>query len=991
MSPILSANVFTARLVSLLLDVSVKSLFLFVIAGIACLALRRASAASRHALWLLTIVGLTCLPFFCACLPQWAVFPRFPSPSMPSTQALAVRPVFQEGPTLLPEAGAAAPPVTPRTVPQDAAPPASFLPREVARAIPSVQPAPDSPSRRALSPAEWCVVIWLTGFAAVLSQTLIGLVAARRLVRRCRVVSEGPLVEAASQARRTLGVARPILVREGKPGAFVAVPMTFGAFHPAVLLCQGAADWPADRLRVVLLHETAHVRRWDWLTMVLARITCALYWFHPLVWLAAHRLRVESEAACDDLVLICGVPAPDYAASLLEIVQALAARSVPMPVTVAMAGRREVSGRLDAILAVGKNRAGVTWRGLAVAAALAVSLTALLAALRPVTAAGGGPIIRPRHEEQATTFLTPSDLGESPTHLAPLMAGHSKWEKQLPDGTRVRLLFIGAEDAQYSVTSTWTPDGVLQQGALAMRPALIYGKSAYQFFYAVTFPSAERQNTAVISYSQAGERAGMTEGVTHWHHGEAARLNFPASFPQSQTQATVLVNVAAGPEKTLIAGPPRTGATRRLSTGETITMTKAYVSLFPSQYQPTRAVEVIVTLPSRFVSEPNAYQFYPVDQSGRPLRVQHTSSNIPDLSKKTARMGFVFRSSEMPLDKVMEFRFTYRPSLAAVFRGVALRPTAPPPAKVVRFVRDGRKISQSNLHWIASGLLSYAADHDLHLPDAAHWMDQVIPYLVPAQISGEARRQRIAGLFHDPLAPSGQTWSYAYNRALSNLDMRGVNPPNQIVAVFESNKGTRNASDGGQSVPRPGWHQGGSDYAYLDSHVNWSNSTGTVRFAPLDSAAQQEIPIAGRIYDPHTLKPLRDTFVIFSRSPEKVTPGSVWPSSFTGKTGRFQSMTYPGRNYLMVLADGRFLPITSKPGANGIDVRVNDVVVGPALQGMSPHAYTVRSSSYLIHLFPPHGYSLLANFNLDEAAGPATLYFVPIAPTAPPSALVDSL
>ncbi len=54
------------------------------------------------------------------------------------------------------------------------------------------------------------------------------------------------------------------------------------------------------------------------------------------------------------------------------------------------------------------------------------------------------------------------------------------------------------------------------------------------------------------------------------------------------------------------------------------------------------------------------------------------------------------------------------------------------------------------------------------------------------------------------------------------------------------------------------------------------------------------------------MKPLRGTFVIFSQSPNKITVGSVWPSSFTNKAGGFQSILYPGKNYLMVLENNRF-------------------------------------------------------------------------------------
>jgi beta-lactamase regulating signal transducer with metallopeptidase domain len=100
------------------------------------------------------------------------------------------------------------------------------------------------------------------------------------------------------------------------------VPMTWGFIRPVLLLPRGAGQWPAGRLRLVLLHELAHIERHDWLAQVLAEAACALYWFHPLVWGAARRLRIESERACDDRVLAAGVAPAEYARQLLEIARA---------------------------------------------------------------------------------------------------------------------------------------------------------------------------------------------------------------------------------------------------------------------------------------------------------------------------------------------------------------------------------------------------------------------------------------------------------------------------------------------------------------------------------------------------------------------------------------------------------------------------------------------------------------------------------------------
>ena len=99
----------------------------------------------------------------------------------------------------------------------------------------------------------------------------------------------------------------------------------------------------------MLLHELAHVRRRDLVGHTLGRLACAVYWFHPLVWTAAKRLRSESERACDDLALTCGARASDYAEHLLDIVTGVRHHATPA-VALAMARRKEFEGRMLAIL-----------------------------------------------------------------------------------------------------------------------------------------------------------------------------------------------------------------------------------------------------------------------------------------------------------------------------------------------------------------------------------------------------------------------------------------------------------------------------------------------------------------------------------------------------------------------------------------------------------------------------------------------------------------
>jgi hypothetical protein len=125
-----------------------------------------------------------------------------------------------------------------------------------------------------------------------------------------------------------------------------------------------------------LRHELAHVRRSDCLAQALAGLVCALYWFNPVAWLAAARMRVERERACDDLVVALGTTRPsEYAGHLLQIArQWSAAPSGALPV----AKRSGLEQRLRALLDGANHHGAMTRRAaLSVVCALATGLVAL--------------------------------------------------------------------------------------------------------------------------------------------------------------------------------------------------------------------------------------------------------------------------------------------------------------------------------------------------------------------------------------------------------------------------------------------------------------------------------------------------------------------------------------------------------------------------------------------------------------------------------------
>jgi TonB family protein len=150
------------------------------------------------------------------------------------------------------------------------------------------------------------------------------------------------------------------------------------AAGPVILLPEAAAEWPAERLEMVLMHELAHVRRRDLWWRLAGTLACCLYWFHPLAWWAAAQQRKESEMACDDLVLR-GSSSERYAESLVAVAREASGHRTPVAV-MAMAKPRELEGRLMAVLDGSRRRVPASGWGAAGALFMGLLLVSPLVA-----------------------------------------------------------------------------------------------------------------------------------------------------------------------------------------------------------------------------------------------------------------------------------------------------------------------------------------------------------------------------------------------------------------------------------------------------------------------------------------------------------------------------------------------------------------------------------------------------------------------------------
>ena len=220
-------------------------------------------------------------------------------------------------------------------------------------------PAPivtSTPWFERLSPVAWAVVVWLAGVLVFSIRLLAGFLALGRMRTQGRDADdEAAGLADACAARLGLHDAPRVIV-----SSRVAMPCTAGWIKPVILLPDEYSTWSRERLEVVLLHELSHIRRMDIVPHVLSEITRVVYWFNPLVWLAAARLRAEAERATDDRVVHAGAKPSDYAAHLLEIVRQSRPVWHPAPL-MPLARRAEFEGRMLAILESGGKLASTRW------------------------------------------------------------------------------------------------------------------------------------------------------------------------------------------------------------------------------------------------------------------------------------------------------------------------------------------------------------------------------------------------------------------------------------------------------------------------------------------------------------------------------------------------------------------------------------------------------------------------------------------------------
>lgn len=293
------------------------------------------------------------------------------------------------------------------------------IPEWMSLAAPPAVTSAVSPAANAgaFSTSEMILVAYALPAIALLVISLVGLARLTLLTGRSQPVVDAAWCDALVQAVKNAGISRVPRLRISDE---LQSPISWGVRRPVIVVDPATA---ADRTAAasVLAHECAHIARFDWPMLVLARLASAVFWFNPLIWRLARAHAHLIEQAADDHVLRSGVSAPDYVGVLVAMARQNAT-SGPAMGNPAVRLRSSLSRRVLAALDPAQSREP-TGRGFAATLISGGIASALLIATISVTTASADPLRidssdprsrLPQYNPHTWDWAAPSDTSAHP-------------------------------------------------------------------------------------------------------------------------------------------------------------------------------------------------------------------------------------------------------------------------------------------------------------------------------------------------------------------------------------------------------------------------------------------------------------------------------------------------------------------------------------------------------------------------------------------------
>jgi len=165
----------------------------------------------------------------------------------------------------------------------------------------------------------WIAPLWIIGVCLFYMWCVVAWFSLSRMRRRGACSAPALWQQLVTRLACELKVSRPVVLLES---LLADTPMVLGHFRPIILVPLGfLAGLSPDQVEVILLHELAHIRRWDYLANVCQRLVEGLLFYHPAVWWISHVIRAERENCCDDAVVGLRGDAQGYARALTALEQ----------------------------------------------------------------------------------------------------------------------------------------------------------------------------------------------------------------------------------------------------------------------------------------------------------------------------------------------------------------------------------------------------------------------------------------------------------------------------------------------------------------------------------------------------------------------------------------------------------------------------------------------------------------------------------------------
>jgi len=283
------------------------------------------------------------------------------------------------------------------------------------------RPITSAVSHHALTvPASWgtaLFVVWATVASFLLARVFVGVLQLRRLRNSAEAVD---LAALDALPRQTLPDFQEHRQAKLCISDQVSVPTAVGLFRPAVVVPRWAlSELSAGDLNSILVHELAHLRRYDDWTNLLQKLVRAVFFFHPAVWWIEGRLSLEREMACDEHVLATVDNPHAYAECLVSLAERGFLHRAVILAQGAVYRVKECSARVAQILANGQPRSARASRFALLSAASGLVL--LLA-----------------------TFAQAPNLVEFGSHIAPALAASGPARSDISTGAVI-------------VPATWHP------------------------------------------------------------------------------------------------------------------------------------------------------------------------------------------------------------------------------------------------------------------------------------------------------------------------------------------------------------------------------------------------------------------------------------------------------------------------------------------------------------------------------------------------------